>query len=174
MNDLSLRPVSRDSACFPALEELMNRAFPENERVPMEYLLRPGDGHEMLAMMLCDTFAGFISLLTHGDICHILFFATEEGLRGQGLGARALGLLRERKPGLRIIADLEACVAAAPDLSMRRRRIAFYHRCGFEDTQVGYRWRGEDYVILSNGGSVTDEEFWDFWKAYDRPRPTGE
>lgn len=171
MNDLLLCPVSRGSACFPALEALMNRAFPENERVPMEYLLRPGDGHEMMAIMQGDVFAGFISLLTHGDICHILFFATEESLRGQGIGARALGLLRDMKPGLRIIADLEACVESAPDLPLRRRRIAFYHRCGFEDTSVGYHWRGEAYVILSSGGSVTAEEFWDFWKAYDRPRP---
>lgn len=173
MNELRLIPADRTSSFFPALDALMNRAFPENERVPMEHLLRHDDGHEMLAIMQGDAFAGFISLLTHGDICHILFFATEEHLRGQGVGARALSLLREMKPGLRIIADLEACVDSAPDLSMRQRRIAFYHRCGFEDTPVGYRWRGEDYVILSNGGNVTDEEFWNFWKAYDRPRPAG-
>jgi len=171
MNDLTLRQVSRESACFPALEALMNRAFPENERVPMEVLLRTHDGHELLAMMLDGQFAGLISLLTHGDICHILFFATEERLRGQGVGARTLGMLREMKPGLRIIADLEDCVEGVEDDLLRQRRMAFYHRCGFEDTPVRYRWRGEDYVILAQGGSVTDEEFWDFWKAYDRPRP---
>ena len=173
MNELRLIPADRTSSFFPALDALMNRAFPENERVPMEHLLRQDDGHEMLAIMQGDAFAGFISLLTHGDICHILFFATEEHLRGQGIGAHALAILREMKPGLRIIADLEACVDSAPDLSMRQRRIAFYYRCGFENTPVGYRWRGEDYVILSNGGNVTDEEFWNFWKAYDRPRPAG-
>ncbi len=171
MNDLTLRQVSCESACFPALEALMNRAFPENERVPMDVLLRTHDGHEMLAVMLGDQFAGFISLLTHGDICHILFFATEESLRGQGVGARTLGMLREMKPGLRIIADLEDCVEGAEDYHLRQRRMAFYHRCGFEDTPVRYRWREEDYLILSQGGSVTDEEFWHFWQVYDRPRP---
>ncbi|MCH5287983.1 MAG: GNAT family N-acetyltransferase [Christensenellaceae bacterium] len=162
---LTLKSVDFDSPELSALAALMERAFPANERMPMNVLLSR-EGSEMLAILEDGAFRGFISLLTRMDICHILFFAMEEDCRGRGLGTAALELVRERKPGLRLIADLEAPDSAAPNAEQRLSRRRFYERCGYEDTGVTYRWRGEHYAILSSGGRVTDEEFWRFWNEW--------
>lgn len=159
---LTLEPIHAASPELPALTRLMERAFPANERMPMSTLLtRPGS--DMLAILEDGQFRGFISLLTRMDICHILFFAVEEEARGRGLGAEALALVRARKPGLRIIADLECPDGQAPNAAQRLRRWRFYERCGYAATGVTYVWRGEHYAIVSNGGAVTDDEFWRFW-----------
>lgn len=162
---LTLKSIDRDAPELPALTALMERAFPANERMPMDVLLSR-EGGDMLAILEDGAFRGFISLLTRGDICHILFFAMAEDSRGRGLGTKALALVRARKPGLRIIADLEAPDGAAPNAEQRRSRRRFYERCGYEDTGVSYRWRGERYMIVSNGGDVTEAEFDRFWSAW--------
>ena len=162
---LTLKPVDAASPEMPALTALMERAFPANERMPMEALLSR-EGSDMLAILEDGVFRGFISLLTRMDICHILFFAMGEDCRDRGLGTRALTMVRELKPGLRIIADLEAPDDHAPNSMQRERRWRFYRRCGYAETGVTYRWRGERYAIISNGGAVSDEEFWQFWNEW--------
>lgn len=162
---LTLKPVDAASPETPALTALMERSFPANERMPMDVLLSR-EGSEMLAILEDGAFRGFISLLTRGDICHILFFAMEEACRGKGLGTRTLTMVRQRKPGLRIIADLEMPDEGAPNPDQRARRWRFYERCGYEATGVAYRWRGERYVIVSNGGAVSEEEFDRFWSGW--------
>ena len=162
---LTVKPVHAASPELPALTRLMERSFPENERMPMDTLLtRPGS--DMLAIEEDGVFRGFISLLTRMDICHILFFAIEEDCRGRGIGTQALALLRQVKPGLRIIADLEVPDEHAPNAAQRLRRWQFYQRCDYSDTGVTYHWRGEHYAILSSGGTVSDEEFWRFWNEW--------
>ena len=159
---LTIKRITAESPELPALTRLMERAFPANERMPMGVLLSRR-GSDMLALEEDGAFRGFVSLLTRGDLCHILFFAVEEDCRGRGLGTQALALVRQFKPGLRIIADLEMPDEHAPNAEQRMRRWRFYQRCGYAETGVTYHWRGEHYAIVSNGGSVTDEEFWRFW-----------
>lgn len=159
---LTLSPVSEHSPELPRVARLMERAFPAHERVPMRWLTQ-NDGHELLAVLEDGAFCGFISLLTRGDLCHILFFAIEEDVRGRGLGSRALTLLREHKPNVRLIADVEAIDEKAANAPQRERRQRFYLRQGYRPTGIRYRWRGEDYVILASGGPVTEAEFWHFW-----------
>ena len=162
---LTLKPVNAASAELAEVNALMERSFPANERMPMDVLLSRR-GSEMLAVVEDGAFRGFINLLTRRDICHILFFAVKEDCRGRGLGARTLELVRQMKPGLRIIADLEAPGDGAPNDAQRVRRQRFYQRCGYEKTSVAYRWRGERYMIISNGGDVTEEEFDQFWSEW--------
>ena len=162
---LTLKRVAAGDAELPALTALMERAFPANERMPVETLLSRR-GSEMLAILEDGAFRGFLSLLTRGDICHILFFAMEEDCRGRGLGTRVLARVREQKPGLRLIADLEAPGSGEANAAQRLSRWRFYERCGYQRTEVTYRWRGESYVIVSNGGGVTGEEFDQFWSEW--------
>ena len=162
---LNLKLLNAASPELPEVAALMERSFPANERMPMDALLNRR-GSEMLAILEDGVFRGFLNLLTRRDICHILFFAMEEDERGRGLGTQALTLLRYRKPGVRLIADLEAPDEAAPNAVQRESRRRFYRRCGYEKTSVRYRWRDEDYVIVSNGGDLTEEEFDQFWSEW--------
>lgn len=166
---LSLTPLTPAHPDLPRAMALMARSFPENERLPAAFLLDPGDGsRDFLAIREGETLCGFLSLLSWRDITHIMFFAVEEDRRGQGIGARALHLLRERRPHARIIADVEADSPAAPNHAQRLRRRQFYLRCGYAPTGIHYAWRGDSWDILSSGGDVTEAEFRAFWRHFDR------
>lgn len=165
---LRMEAVDVDSPRLAAVDALMTRAFPANERMPMALLLPSGrSGAELFALLDGETFCGFISLLSWQDVTHILFFAIDEGLRGRGLGSEALQLMCRAKQGQRVIADLEACDDRAPNAEQRRKRRRFYERGGFAPTEIAYRWRGERYVVLSHGGRVTTDEFDQFWDHFD-------
>ncbi|MGN1020970.1 MAG: GNAT family N-acetyltransferase [Aristaeellaceae bacterium] len=166
---LSLTPLTPEHPDLPRVMALMARSFPENERLPAAFLFDPGDGsRDFLAIREGDALCGFISLISWRDITHIMFFAVAEDRRNQGIGSRALRLLRERRPHARIIADVEAEAPAAPNQAQRLRRRQFYLRCGYAPTGIHYAWRGERWDIFSSGGDVTEAEFRAFWRHFDR------
>lgn len=155
----------RDYARIMALYE---RAFPENERRPLKPLLEDTTGcSDFLAFYEDDALLGFACLLSWKDITHILYIAMEEEQRGRGCGGQALEAVCRVRPGNRILADIEDDAGEESPLGERRRRKQFYLKRGFMETEVAYRWREEDYVILSQGGPVTKEEFWAFWHYFE-------
>ena len=159
--------LNRASPDLPAVLDLYESAFPANERREPDEIIGGEDGAgELLAIRSGGRLAGMIAVLTYKDITNILYFAVMPELRNCGIGASALAALRERYPGQRIIADPERPEPGSPNVEQRRRRLAFYERCGYHPTEIEYTWRGEDYIIVSNGGAVTDREFGLFWKHF--------
>ena len=55
--------------------------------------------------------------------------------------------------------------ADAPNSEQRKIRRKFYFRNGYKDTEVVYDWCGDTYEILCYNGTVTTEEFEQFWKG---------
>lgn len=164
---MEFRDVSPDSPELQKLSALYEAAFPENERRPLMPLVENRNGRsEVISLWQEGDFAGFMVLLTYKDIAHIIYFAVEESLRSKGMGTEALKLLRQRKENYRIIADLEAEYPGAPNNEQRRLRREFYFRNGYTVSPVSYKWQGDYYEILINGGSITDEEFWEFWDSF--------
>lgn len=154
---------------LPALEALYTRAFPEWERRPLPLLMKnPGHEIEWFAFYAGDAFCGLTCVLNTKAIAHIIYLAVEESMRGQGLGSGILSLLHENCPDKRVIVDVERMQDGAPENDPRRKRLSFYARNGYQETRVRYRWRGEDYVILSFGGDVTGEEWHLFWQELDK------
>ena len=161
-------PVTEEFEDYGRILALYERAFPVNERRPLKPLLHDPTGcADFLAFYAGTEFVGFACLLTWKDLTHILYIAMDEDKRGRGYGAQALEIVRNVRPGHRVLADLEEETDGAENGDQRRKRMQFYMRNGFEWTEVAYRWRGEDYVILSQGGTVTKEEFWGFWHFFE-------
>lgn len=162
---LTLVPVTAETDNLPKIEALYRRAFPKNERRPFRGLFGDPQGvAEMMALQDGPRFCGFVCLLNGRELSHIIYFAVEEGLRGQGYGAQTLAALHAARPGRRIIVDIELERADAPNNDQRRRRKQFYLRQGYQPTDIRYRWQGEDYEILSHGGPVSEAEFDAFWE----------
>jgi len=160
-------PVTEKLPDFGRITALYERAFPANERRPLHPLLNDTTGcSDFLAFYEDKEFVGFACLLTRRDITHILYIAIDEAMRGQGYGTKALEAIRRVRPGQRIIADLEDDAREAEG-GPRHKRKQFYERCGYRKTGVEYPWRGEDYIILSQGGPVTMEEFLSFWHYFE-------
>ena len=164
LETLTLRPLTADAPELPWMAALYERAFPANERRPLMPLFQDQTGTaEVLLLEDGGVRCGFLALLNWRDLSHIIYFATDETLRNRGYGARALALLRAHKPGCRILADVEATLPDAPNLTERQHRHSFYLRNGFEATPVRYDWHGDSWEILSQGGPLTGEEFGAFW-----------
>lgn len=166
---LEIRMVGKNYPDMALINSLNERAFPENERRPLEPLINDETGHgEVLAFYHEGVFCGFACLLTWSDISHIIYFAIEEKFRGNGLGGEALRAMGEMKKGCRMLVDVEDEVPGAPNNDQRRRRIAFYSRAGYVPSEVKYNWRDEDYVILVLGGGMTHPEFGKFWREIEK------
>ena len=83
---LTAVPITTDSKDFKEIKHLYIAAFPKSERVPLRDLLRHDGASEFVAGYDGETFCGFYSALTFGDITHILFLAIDERLRAHGYG----------------------------------------------------------------------------------------
>lgn len=165
MSNLSIKPIKEHSKELFRIEKLYQSAFPDKERRPLEPLLCDDTGHgEVIAFYDGSVFCGFACLLNCEDISHIIYFAIEDTLRGKGYGTAAISAMAEIKKGKRILVDIEAENEQEPNNAQRHKRKQFYLRNGFCETEVNYRWRKESYEILSHGGRVSTEEFWDFWE----------
>ena len=146
-------------------EALYCRAFPENERRPFSELVEnPYGGTELFCFYDGETFVGMACLLNTAAFSHIIYFAVDETLRGHGYGSKMLELLHCSKPGKKFMADIERPDEAADNAGQRRRRKMFYLRAGYEETDIKYEWRHENYEVVSFGGRISEAEYDGFWK----------
>lgn len=155
---------------YKKFKHLYLAAFPRNERAPVKYLLKHGKESDLIACYDGETFCGFYSTLTFGDITHIIFLAIVEELRDHGYGSALLRLIAERYKGNRIILDMEADVPEAPNYEQRVRRKAFYEKNGYVESGIEYDWRGVPYKILIRDGQISEAEFIAFWDNLDDAR----
>lgn len=147
---------------------LYYRSFPKNERRPFPELTehRLGDT-ETFCFCDGDLFVGMASVMNSPDITHIVYLAIDDSLRGKGYGSQALNLLHEFYNGKRVMVDIERADGSSENEEQRIRRKQFYLRAGYSETPVKYRWRNENYEILSFGGSISEQDYENFWKCFN-------
>ena len=66
-----------------------------------------------------------------------------------------------------MILDVEMVDPEADNNEQREQRIAFYLRNGYHHSGISYGWRGVMYEILILDGTISEEEFWNFWDQLD-------
>ncbi|MCF0114322.1 MAG: GNAT family N-acetyltransferase [Erysipelotrichaceae bacterium] len=161
---MRLEQATKEHRDIANIKALYERAFPENERHPFEVICDEKKEHvEILAFYEEELFCGFVVLLNCNGIAHIVYFSIEEELRNHGYGSKVLQCVHEAKKESRVIVDIERVTNHCSNAEQRMKRKQFYLRNGYEETEVKYRWRGDDYEILSYGGTITKKEFGDFW-----------
>ena len=169
--DLKLEIINDNSVYLEETIRLYKDAFPSNERRPLDPLINdPKREGVVYAVLKDDLYIGFIVLLSHKTITHILYFATEEKYRDRGFGRKILELVKEAFPDHRIIADLEEPDEHSFNNDQRLKRMKFYLRNGYRQTDIEYEWRDEKYVILVNGDYISEQEFDDFWEYFYKER----
>lgn len=166
------RIFEEDEEIFAEIKTLYDSAFPKNERKEIKYLLEKGqDVGEVYAFFDGEKFVGFTCLLNYHSICHVIYFAVAENLRDEGYGTKIIKAVCEAKKRKRVLVDIEMEEDDAPNEAQRVKRKEFYLRNGFKDTEITYRWEGEDYEILSYGGNCTKGEFRAFWSGIYKKEP---
>ena len=142
------------AAADPALRALYESAFPREERIPWEDLLRLvremplefaeyREGAELL---------GITIVYPRTRLSWFWYFAVPEEKRGRGIGQRILSALLARYEGRSAVLDMEdPAQPGAPNPEQRRRRAAFYRRNGFRETGVGRTYGPVAMTILLRG-----------------------
>ncbi|MBO6032944.1 MAG: GNAT family N-acetyltransferase [Prevotella sp.] len=158
------RKISSANAGDEQLKQLYQTAFPENEQIPWDDLMRlVGEMHlDFTAYYDENTLIGFTIVYPRPSFSWYWYFAVKEGLRGKGLGQQILSQLIERYKGLSSVLDVESTKQnPCPNLEQRQRRHAFYLRNGFRDTNI-YRWYGdiEMTMMVMGPGEFTMQD-WD-------------
>ena len=167
---LTEKEITENFEDYKEFNDLYLTAFPQEERVPVRHLMKHSGESELIACYDGETFCGFYSTLTFGDITHILFLAVADELRDRGYGSALLKLISRRHPHNRIILDIEAEDPTAPNFEQRVRRKAFYEKNGYTESGIRYNWRGVPYKILIKNGTITGAEFDAFWDNLDNTR----
>lgn len=161
---LTIKKINSDSNDISKVKSLYCRAFPRNERRSFNELANHRIGNtELFVFYDRDLFVGMAVTMNSPDITHLVYLAIDDNLRGKGYGTQALALLHKYYAGKRIIADIERPNGTSDNEKQRTLRKQFYLRAGYAETEVKYRWRNEDYEILSFGGAVSKQDYDDFW-----------
>ena len=169
MTEHLLTPAQADIQ--PELRRLYESAFPREERIPWEDLLRLvekmplefaeyREGAELL---------GITIVYPRPRLSWFWYFAVPEEKRGRGIGQRILAALLARYEDRSAVLDMEdPAQPGAPNAAQRRRRRDFYLRNGFRETGVGRTYgpvamaillRGDDTFTQADYSEITAELF---------------
>ncbi len=153
---------------------LYEEAFPEEERIPYNELIRLTDEIplDFTVYPQGSDLAGFTIACPSGPFTWFWYFAVRADLRGRGIGQDILSSLLQRYRGKRCVLDMESPRQACANREQRLRRHAFYLRNGFRDTHAYRTFAGIEYTILMLGGGTFTMQDYDaliaglrrFWK----------
>ena len=132
--------ITKDNCDNKELKELYESSFPIEERMPYEKFFLPFDSIELdfRAYYDGDTFIGFFIAYRMKKYSYAAFLAVTEKLRGRGYGLKiVLDILEKSKTDIPLLGEVESPDRKdAPNLEIRKRRLAFYLRNGVEYTIV--------------------------------------
>ncbi len=119
---------------FQEAWKIYEEAFPPNERrsLSQQRLLMENPLYHFKYLYYFDKLAGFLAYWTLDGFIYIDHFAIGMGLRGKGLGEKALAdfLLIQNQD---VILEVEK-----PETETAKKRIAFYERLGFFLNEYNY------------------------------------
>ncbi len=149
---------------------LYESAFPKEERreIAEQQRAMQNPNYHFDLILEGETLLGVMLFWQTEEFIFLEHFTTMPEVRGRGLGAAALELLKEK--GLPIILEIEP-----PCDEMTERRQAFYLRCGFSAApyhhiQAKYHLGDEDLVlqIMSYPGVISAELYRSFYEYMTR------
>jgi GNAT superfamily N-acetyltransferase len=138
------------------IRQLYQTAFPEEEQIPWDDLLRLIDQMHLdfTAYYEGENFIGFTIVYPRPTFNWYWYFAVMPELRGQGRGQEILSALNEKYKGQSCVLDMESPRQVCENMVLRKRRHEFYLRNGFRDTDV-YRYFDDIEMIIMMMGEGT-------------------
>ena len=135
---LALKEINSFHRHYPFVEELLQSAFPPDERRDDDLQRANADANDKFHCLLIEKAENPIGLLTcwdFGSFVYVEHFAILEELRGGGLGMKAL-LLFLKDMNRPVVLEVEM-----PRIKgdITHRRIAFYRRAGFSLRKMAYK-----------------------------------
>ena len=162
-NQMNTKQITAANTKGKELKELYESAFPKNERIPWNEMMRLiGEMHlDFTAYYDGDTFVGFTIVYPRLLFNWLWYFAVQEELRGKGYGQQMLGQLIEQYKGQTFVFDMESPRQECDNSEQRKRRHAFYLRNGFKDTHVYRSYDGLEMTIMMLGEGTFTLQDWE-------------
>ena len=145
------------------LKQLYQTAFPENEQIPWNDLVRLiGEMHlDFTAYYQGEDLIGFTIVYPRPSFNWYWYFAVKEELRGKGFGQQILTALIEKYKGQSCVLDMESPRQLCNNAEQRQRRHAFYLRNGFRDTNLYRKYDDIEMTIMMMGDDIFTMQDWD-------------
>ena len=145
------------------IKQLYETAFPEDEQIPWEDLMRlVGEmSLDFTAYYDGEEFIGFTIVYPRKSFNWFWYFAVREELRGKGYGQRILSQLLDNYEDQPFVLDMESTTQVCDNLEERRKRQAFYLRNGFRDTNVYRTYNDITMTIMMRGEGTFTMQDWD-------------
>jgi len=144
------------------LKLLYQTAFPENEQIPWDDLMRLVEEMHLdfTAYYDKDELVGFTIAYPRKSFNWFWYFAVKEELRGKGIGQQILSQWIKKYEGQTCVLDMESPYQVpCPNPEQRKRRHAFYLRNGFRDTNVYRKYDDIEMTIMMMGeGTFTMQD----------------
>ena len=165
--------ITKDNFQNKELQDLYESSFPEEERMPYDKIFVPLDSIEVEfnAYYDGDTLIGIFIAYRLKKYSYAAFFAVSEKLRGKGYGQKILiNILEKSKNDIPYLGEAESPTQKdAPNLEIRKRRLAFYLRNGVVDTGIHLNHNGVEYTIVSSSSKPIPQEDMDELVATLKP-----
>lgn len=147
------RQITASSTDTQEIEQLYHTAFPVEEQIPWQELMRLVSEMPLDFTAYYDqgVFVGLTVVYQRKDYNWFWYFAVSEELRGHGYGQRILKKLISRYDDRSIILDMESPDQPSDNAEQRLRRLGFYTRNGFHDTHAHKTYDGIEYTIMLQG-----------------------
>lgn len=158
---LHTESIMEESRFLPQVERLAREAFPPEEYLAPQTLLRMAREGQLVFLALTeeDRFVGYMAVRLYEDLVYLFFLAIDPSRRGQGYGSRALETLRARYSERQLVVDLEMQDDAAENSAQRQRRKAFYLKNGYRETGLFLSYLGVQYEVLRGQDAFDAEQF---------------
>lgn len=162
------------------IKALYVQAFPKAERKPyalMEEKQRQGrmqiwaiveENTESLKKL--PEFCGFAITILYKDMVLLDYFAIHPEKRGNGIGSKALKILKEKYADQCFFLEIESTSVDAKELSekeqqIRMKRKQFYHQNGMKDTGLEVILFGIQMEVLTAGKAVDYKEYHNLYEV---------
>ncbi len=150
MDMLNIKPIP--SSDHSLLRNLIEEAFPEEERLPFDYYVdNPSSGIRCVGAYADTRLRGFLFYLVSPRHVYLSYFAFFKEDRGKGYGTESLGYLKSLYPDRCICIDREPLDPNAPDNVIRVKRRSFYMNSGLVDRESYQLQNGVIYQTMAAG-----------------------
>ncbi|WP_394018435.1 GNAT family N-acetyltransferase [Anaerococcus cruorum] len=146
-------------------ENLYKSAFPKEERVDIQtlYDLNSENLIEIDILKVDEKNIGLAVIYLNQDIHLLSYFAIDSKYRGQGLGSKALALLKEKYDDL--IIEIESTnFKNADDYVIRNRRKAFYIKNGYQVLDDRINYFGIEMELMATTKDAGLDEYFDTYR----------
>ncbi len=156
--------VSPGEKNWELTQDLFVRAFPAEEREPLDELKDPHLQGDFRAFFIDGEFCGLAYMLMDEINCYLFYLAIEDAMRGKGIGSEILKEIVKLHPNHRIVLEMETLDPEASNYNDRLRRDRFYRRNGLKHTSVTIEQCKVPYLILSTDENYALSDYKEMWK----------